>query len=407
MLDAKKIKKDFPILSRKINGKTITYLDSAASTQKPKVVIQALTDFYENTYANVHRGIYTIAEEATEAYENCRAHLAKFLNAKSEKEIIFTRNATESVNLVAYTWGEKNVKKGDEIIVSILEHHSNLVPWQELCKRKNATLKVIPLDNDYNLDLKKYKSILSKKTKLVAVSGMSNVFGTIPNLKEIINQAHKFEAKVLVDGAQYAAHSKVDVQKLDCDFFVLSSHKMLGPTGVGALYGKEKLLEEMPPFLFGGEMISEVEQFSAKFNEPPWKFEAGTPNIADVVAFNTAITYLEKIGLEKIADHEEKLLQYAKKKFRKYKEVKLYTPKKYKNIGGVLSFTIKGIHPHDISSVFDQEGVCIRAGAHCVEPLMNALGIQATARMSFYLYNDFSDIDRAEKALKNVLKIFK
>lgn len=403
MLDPKSLKKDFPILSRKINGKSLVYLDNASTTQKPRQVIEALKNYYENTNANIHRGIHTLSQEATEAYEKTRLTTAKFVNAKSEKEIIFTRSTTESINLVAYTWGEVNINQDDEIIVSALEHHSNLVPWQELCRRKNAILKIIPLKHDLTTDISAYEKLLTKNTKLVAITGMSNVLGTIPPVKEMTKSAHKFGAKVLVDGAQSVAHLPTDVQDLDCDFLAFSSHKMLGPTGVGILYGKENLLENMPPFNFGGDMVKVVTQEKAQWNDLPWKFEAGTPNIADVVAFEKALQFLSEVGMQSLANHDEKLLKYAIERFSKYKEVHLFTSK---NTGGILSFTIEGVHPHDIAQIFDEEGVAIRSGHHCNMPLMELLHVSATARMSFYLYNSEEDIDSAEKALQKVLKIF-
>lgn len=407
MLDAYKLKSDFPILSRQIKGKTLVYLDNASTTQKPKSVIQAITDYYENTNANIHRGIHTLSEEATEAYENVRLQTAKFINAASEREIVFTRNTTEAINLVAFTWGEMNIKEGDEIIVSAVEHHSNLVPWQELCKRKKAKLLIIPLKADYTLDMEAYKQLLSANTKLVAISAMSNVLGLVPNIHKIVTEAHKFNAKVLLDGAQFVAHRPTDVQKIDCDFLVFSSHKMLGPTGLGILYAKEEILEKMPPFLFGGDMVKVVDQKSASWNDIPWKYEGGTPNIADTIAFGKTLEFLEEIGLENIAKHDAKLLKYAKEKFSKYSQINLHTPQNLEDAGAVLSFTIEGVHPHDIASIFNEEAVAIRSGHHCAQPLMERLGVPATARMSFYLYNSEADIDRAEIALQNVLKIFK
>ena len=408
MLNPRKIKKQFPIFKRKINGKPLVYLDSASTSQKPQTVINSLVNYYENTNANIHRSIYRLSEEATSAYENVRSQTAKFINAKNTHEIIFTRNSTESINLVAKTWGNINIKPNDEIIVSILEHHSNLVPWQQICKEKNARLKIIPLTNNYSLDLKGYKKLLSKKTKLIAITGESNVTGTRPPLKEIIKSAHEKGAVTIIDGAQMATHSTVNVKDLDCDFFVFSSHKMLGPTGVGILYGKEKLLERMPPFLFGGDMIKTVSKYNAEWNDLPWKFEAGTPNIADVIAFGEALSFLTKIGIKNICEHNKKLLKYAIAKFSKYKEVKLFYAKEASQSStSILSFSIKNIHPHDIAQIFDTEGVEIRSGHHCCEPLMDYLKVPALARISFYLYNTFKDVDLAEKALKKTLKTFK
>ncbi|MBI2634481.1 cysteine desulfurase [Candidatus Peregrinibacteria bacterium] len=400
MLNPKKLKKDFPLL-----GQNLTYLDNASTTQKPRQVIAALKNYYENFNANIHRGIYKISEQATAAYEQTREHTAKFIGAHHAEEIIFTRNTTESINLVARTWGEENIKAGDEIIVSAMEHHSNLVPWQELTKRKKAKLKIIPLKDNYTLDFKEFKKILTPKTKLLAISAMSNVLGTIPPVKEMIREAKKIGAVTLVDGAQSAAHGITSVQDLDCDFFAFSGHKMLGPTGVGILYARKKILEKMPPFLHGGDMVKSVSQFSAEWNDLPWKFEAGTPNIADVIAFNEALKYLENIGMEEIAKHDQKLLKFAKEKFSKHPQITLYSPKK--DSGGILSFTIKDIHPHDIAQIFDSENICIRSGHHCCQPLMEKLKIPATARLSFYFYNTQEDIEKAEKALTKTIKTFR
>lgn len=407
MFDPKKLKKDFPIFSRKINGKPLVYLDNASTSQKPKSVINALTNYYETFNSNTHRGIHTMSEEATTAYEDTREHVMKFINANLPKEIIFTRNTTEAINLVAYSWGEENIKSGDEIIVSAIEHHSNLVPWQELCRRKNATLKIIPIKKDLTLDLVAYEKLLSKKTKLVSISAMSNVLGYMPDLNKIIKSAHKVGAIVLVDGAQSVAHMKTDVKKLDCDFLTFSSHKMLGPTGVGVLYGKFEILSNMNPFMFGGDMVKSVEQHKAYWNDLPWKFEAGTPNIADVIAFNAALTYLDKIGLDNIHKYDQKLLKYAVGKFSKYEKdgVSLILPKS--DTSSILSFSIKGIHPHDIAQIFNDEGVAIRSGYHCSQPLIEHLNLSSTARMSFYFYNTEADIDRAEIALKKTLKLFR
>ena len=407
MFNPKILKKDFPIFSRKINGKALVYLDNASTSQKPKSVIDAISNYYKTFNANTHRGIHTMSEEATIAYENTREHLAKFINATLSKEIIFTRNTTEAINLVAYSWGETNIKKDDEIIVSAIEHHSNLVPWQELCRRKNAKLKIIPIKADLTLDLAAYEKLLSNKTKLVSITAMSNVLGLMPDLTKIIKSAHKVGALVLVDAAQSAAHIKTDVKKLDCDFLAFSGHKMLGPTCVGVLYGKYAILSDMPPFMFGGDMVKSVEQHKAYWNDLPWKFEAGTPNIADVIAFDAALTYLEKIGLENIHKHDQKLLKYAIQKFSKYEKdgVSLILPKT--NASSILSFSIKGIHPHDIATIFNDEGIAIRSGYHCSQPLIEHLNLSSTARMSFYFYNTESDIDHAEKALQKVLKIFR
>lgn len=402
MLNAKKLKKQFPIFDQK----SLVFLDSAATSQKPKTVIDAITNYYKKFNANVHRGIYSLSEKSTQAYDDTRETVRSFINAKDTNEIVFTRNTTESINLVAYTWGEKNIKANDEIIVSALEHHSNLVPWQELCKRKKAKLKVIPLKPDYTLDIQKYEKLLTNRTKLVSITAMSNVTGTIPPIKKIINLAHKKKALVLIDGAQSAAHSETDVQKLKCDFFVFSGHKCLGPTGVGILYAKKEILQKMPPFLFGGDMIETVKQYKSTYAQLPNKFEAGTPSIAEVVGLKPALEFLQKVGLNAIHKHEQELKAYAIKKFSAYPEVTLHTPPPNQS-GSNISFTIKGIHPHDIATIFNSENVCIRAGHHCAQPLMDLLNVHSTARMSFYLYNTKEDVDRAEKALIKTIKTFK
>ncbi len=398
-------KKQFPIFERMIHGKPLVYLDNASTTQKPVEVLDTLFSFYKTSNANIHRGIHTLSEEATIAYETTRDVVSRFIQAKSREEIVFTKNCTESINLVAYSWGEHAIESGDEIIVSALEHHANLVPWQELTKRKRAVLKVIPLTNDYSLDMNAYDTLLSSKTKLVCVTGMSNALGSIPPLKIIIQKAHAIGARVLIDGAQALPHYGVNVQDFDCDFLTFSSHKMCGPTGVGVLYGKKELLDAMPPLFFGGDMVVTVQQEQAVYREAPWKFEAGTPNIADVIAFSTAIKFLDSIGMDVIREHDHDLLKYAKEKFSQYTPVKLYTSSRGE-VGGILSFTIAGVHPHDIASIFDSEGVAIRSGTHCAEPLMQRLNVPATARMSFYVYNTHEDIDVAERALRKTLATF-
>ena len=410
----KNIQKQFPILKRKINGKPLVYLDNASTSQKPTAVLNALQKFYTTSNANIHRGIHTLSEEATAQYENTRKKVAKFINAKTEEEIIFTKNCTEAINIACISWAKTHITAGDEIIVSALEHHANLVPWQELTKEKKAVLKIIPLTADYLLDLSAYEKLLSNKTKLVCVTAQSNVTGTIVPIKKITAMAHtvglpagRHGAKVLVDGAQIVGHSKVNVRDIDCDFFAFSAHKMLGPTGVGVLYAKKSLMDDMTPYMFGGDMVETVQEQSATYRTGPWKFEAGTPNIADVIAFGAAIDYLKNIGIAAISAHDRELLVYAKKVFSRYSSVKIFSPKRIQDAGGVLSFTVKGVHPHDIATIFNEEGVAIRSGLHCAEPLIGRLGVNATARVSFYLYNTKKDVDTAEKALKKVLKIFK
>lgn len=404
MLDTALIKPHFPILKRTINGTPLAYLDNASTTQKPSVVIEAIKNYYERSNANIHRGIHTLSEESTVLYEATRQSVAAFIHAKNE-EVVFTKNCTESINLVAYAWGQAHISQGDEIIVSAIEHHANLVPWQELARRNGATLKIIPLKDDLSLDMDAYRALLSKKTKIVCVTALSNVLGIASPLYEIIREAHDVGARVLIDGAQSVGHQKTDVENLSCDFFVFSAHKMLGPTGVGVLYGKKELLDAMPPFLTGGDMIERVGQYASSYREAPWKFEAGTPNIADVIAFKHAIDFLEKTGMEKIQKHDQDLRAYAVKLFSAYAPVKIYCPDNAS--GGILSFTVAGVHPHDVASLFDSQGIAIRSGAHCADPLMELLKVPATARMSMYLYNTKGDMERAELALQKTLKTFK
>ncbi len=401
------LKSDFPILKRKINGHTLVYLDNASTTQKPKVVLKALVDFYSTSNANIHRGIHTLSEEATDKYEEVRKKVAKFIGA-AEEEIIFTKSATESINCVAVAWGQKHINAGDEIIVSALEHHANLVPWQELAKTKKAVLKIIPLTADYTFDIDAYTKLLSPKTKLVCVTAESNVTGTITPIKKITEMAHAVGAKVMVDGAQSVGHTPTNVRNIDCDFLAFSAHKMMGPTGVGVLYIRSAIMEEMTPFMYGGEMIESVQEKSATYRTGHWKFEAGTPNIADVIAFGAALDYLNKIGLKNIAAHDKELVSYAKKMLANYPQVKIFSPSRIQDTGAVLSFAITGVHPHDIATIFNDHGIAIRSGLHCAEPLLQKLGApNGTARLSFYIYNTKKDIDTAEQALKKVLKTFK
>jgi len=408
MVNSEKIRSDFPILQRQINSKPLIYFDNAATSQKPQQVLDALTGYYTNSNANIHRGVHTLAEEATIAYESSRHLTQKFINASSPEEVIFTSGTTAAINLVAYSWGNQNIKKGDEIIVSALEHHSNLIPWQELAKRKEAVLKIIPLNEALDLDYAEFSNeLLTSKTKLLALTGMSNVTGLIPDLKPFITAAHAKGAKVLIDGAQRVCHLPTDVQDLDCDFFTFSAHKMLGPTGVGILYAKQEILNSMPPFMFGGEMIKTVNYQTAEFAAPPARFEAGTPNIADVIAFQAAINYINKIGFENIIAHDQELLTAAKKILKNYPEVTILEPPEEKS-ASILSFSIKNIHPHDIASIFNSESIAIRSGHHCVEPLMQELGLPGgTARISFYIYNTLEEVATIGPAIEKALKIFK
>lgn len=407
MFNSHQVKKDFPILNQKMNGHPLVYLDNAATTQKPASVIAAIKSYYETMNANIHRGIYSLSEEATAAYEATRKKIRDFLHATHTEEIIFTRNCTEAINLVAYTWGEENIKKGDAILVTALEHHSNLVPWQILARKKEARLLMSPLTSDFRLDMRAFEEMLSHRVKLVCVTAMSNVLGVMLDIEKIVKMAHGYGAKVLVDGAQSVMHQKTDVWKLDCDFFAFSGHKMFGPTGIGVLYGKKSILEKMPPFISGGDMVLTVSEQKAEYRELPWRFEAGTPNIADVIAMQAAVEYRESFTDSEIKEHGQKLLAYAKKIFSNYPCVTLFTPKNAVHVGPILSFSMKGVHPHDIASIFNEEGIAIRSGQHCAEPLLTKLGVNALARMSFTIYNTLEDIDRAEMALKKVLQMFK
>lgn len=407
LFNMQNIKKDFPIFKRKINGKPLVYLDNASTTQKPTAMLKALQNFYATSNANIHRGIHTLSEEATAQYEDTRKKVAKLISAASAEEIIFTKNCTEAINCVAVAWGKENIHAGDEIIISTLEHHANLVPWQELAKEKKAILKIIPLTKDLTLDLDAYQKLLSPKTKLVCVTAQSNVTGTVNPVKKITALAHAAGAKVLVDGAQSVGHYPISVRDIGCDFFAFSAHKMMGPTGVGVLHIKKEIMATMPPFMFGGEMVETVNQDTAAYRSGPWKFEAGTPNIADVIAFGASINYIQKLGLKNIEKHTRELLAYAKKVFIKYPQVTLYSPASPKDCNGVLSFSVTGVHPHDIATIFNDYGIAIRSGLHCAEPLMQRLGVNGTARLSFYVYNTKKDIDAAEKALQKVLKTFK
>jgi len=407
MLDYKKIKKDFPIFQTTMNGKPLVFLDSAASSQKPQKVIDAFSDFYRCRNANIHRGAYRLSYEATDLYELTRKKVQEFLNAKEPEEIIFTRNTTESINLIAYSYAMKFLKEGDEILVSEMEHHSNLVPWMMVAQKKGIKIKHIPLTEDLQYDYDKIPEVLSDRIKIISVAHISNAIGTIHDLKKISYFAKQVNAVFIVDGAQGACHLPVDVQDIGCDFYALSAHKMLGPTGVGVLYGKRELLEKMDPFMGGGDMILTVWKDGFKPAPLPNKFEAGTPNIAGVVAFSVAIEYLKNIGIDKIHLHEIEILKYAIPKLKTIPFVRLFGPEDLTKRGGVISFIIEGVHPHDIGTVLDQEGIAIRAGHHCCEPLMKKIGLSGTARASFYLYNGFEDVDALIQGIEKVIEIFK
>ncbi|UBM59161.1 cysteine desulfurase [Marinilongibacter aquaticus] len=385
------IRKDFPILEQKINGKPLIYFDNAATTQKPKQVIDALTDYYSGYNANIHRGIHHLAEKATSAFEETRKAIARFLNAESSDEIVFTYGTTDGINLVANTYGEAFLSEGDEIIISTMEHHSNIVPWQMLCEKKGCVLKVIPMSDAGELLMDEYDKLLSERTKIVSVVYASNALGTVNPIREIIEKAHAYGAVTLVDAAQATSHIRIDVQDLDVDFLCMSAHKLYGPTGMGALYGKRALLDKMPPWRGGGEMIKEVTFAKTTYNELPYKFEAGTPNIADVIALKTALDYVENIGLEKIAAHEQELLDYATESLKGISGLKIVGEAADKV--SVISFVMDGIHPQDIGVILDQQGIAIRTGHHCTQPLMQRLGIVGTSRASFAVYNTKAEID--------------
>ncbi|MEK6892107.1 MAG: cysteine desulfurase, partial [Nanoarchaeota archaeon] len=391
-----------PILQRKIHNKQLIYFDNAATSQKPKQVIDAIDDYYKNHNANIHRSIHQIGEEATEAYEKAHEKTADFINAGSYQNIVFTKNTTESLNLLAYSLTSK-LKKGDKIVISQMEHHSNFVPWQQLAKQRGLKLNFIKIDEEGNLDQNSVQENINKNTKIVSLTHVSNVLGTINPIKEIAKIAHENGALMVVDGAQSVPHMPIDVKQLDADFFAFSGHKMLGPTGIGALYGKKELLEEMQPFLYGGEMIREVSFDDTTFNELPWKFEAGTMNIAEAVGLSAAIDYLNQVGMEQIRNRDKELVDYAMAQLKEIEWIKTYGPKER---GAVISFNVKGVHAHDVAQILDSEGIAVRAGHHCCMPLMSILNVPATARASFYLYNTEKEIDNFIEALYKVKKIF-
>ncbi len=407
MLDPYQLKLDFPILNtRTPSGKALVYLDNAASSQKPSSVIEGTTKYYSQENANIHRGIYHLSQHATELYEKTRIKTSNFFRAQCAKAIIFTRGTTESINLVAQAWGRNNIQAGDEIVLSVQEHHSNLVPWQMLALEKKAVLKFIPIKADTTYDLSGLKDIITRKTKLVAVSQMSNVTGTIHDILPIIERARQVGAKVLVDGAQSSSHLKIDLVGMDVDFFAFSAHKMLGPTGVGVLFGKEEILEEMPPWLGGGDMIETVNLESSTYANLPAKLEAGTPNIAGVIGFSYALDYLSKVGMENIHSHEQEITAYALEELSRMGGIKLYGTDDLSQRGGVVSFTVEGVHPHDVGSMLDEEGVAIRVGHHCCQPLMREWSIPGTCRASFYLYTTREDVDALVAGLHKVKAIF-
>ena len=403
--DIETVRADFPMLDRRIDDKLLVYLDNAATSLKPRPVLEALDRYYRQYTANVHRGIYRVSEEATEAYESARRKVARFINARSPREVVFVRNATEAVNLVAYAWGRAHVGEGDEIVLTEMEHHSNLVPWQQLAREKAATLLYARVDDNGRLDGEHLDSLLSDRTRLLAISGMSNVLGTVPDLRKIIATAHARGIPVLVDGAQAVSHLPVDVRAWDCDFLAISGHKMLGPTGIGALYAKREILEGMDPFLAGGEMIIEVTKEGARWNEIPWKFEAGTPAVAQAIGLGAAVDYLSGIGMQTVRHQEELLTTYAMDRLSQVEGLRILGPPAEER-GGVVAFTLGDVHPHDIATILDREGIAIRAGHHCAMPLHQRYGLAATARASFYLYNTREEVDRLVTALEAAQEIF-
>ncbi|MDP8011286.1 MAG: cysteine desulfurase [Thermoplasmata archaeon] len=421
MIDVNKIRKDFPILERKFNGKRMIYLDSTATSQKPIQVIDAISDYYKNYNANVHRGIYGLSEEATDLYEKSRKNVSNFINSKQAESIVFVRNTTEALNLLAYTLGKK-LKDGDEIITTVMEHHSNIVPWQFL-KEKGVKIKYIDINEDGTLKMDEFNNLITERTKIITVTHVSNVLGTINDIKHIGKIAHENGSYFIVDGAQSVPHMPVDVENIDCDFLAFSGHKMLGPMGIGVLYGKKEILDEMDPFMGGGEMINEVHLSGATWADVPLKFEAGTPNVEGAVGLSAAVNYLKNIGMENVREHEKYLVNYALKRIEEFNGITFYGPRDSEIRGGVIAFNFKNvknekiakalmdegimIHPHDVASILDINAVMVRSGHHCAQPLMDRLGIPATSRASFYIYNDLDDIDEFINALDNVKKVLK
>jgi cysteine desulfurase/selenocysteine lyase len=404
VFDVEKIRQDFPILEQQIRGKPLVYLDNAASSQKPNAVIDAICNNYRNDYANIHRGVHTLSERSTAAYEGARTKVKDFLNAASTKEIIFVRGATEAINLVASSYGHTNIKAGDEILITAMEHHSNIVPWQILCEQTGAVLKVVPINQQGEMIYARFEQMLNAKTRLVAGAHMSNALGSINPVKQIIDAAHALNIPVLLDGAQAAPHIAVDVQALDCDFYVLSGHKLYGPSGIGVLYGKQALLEAMPPYQGGGDMIRKVTFESSEYNVLPYKFEAGTPSIADTIGLGAALDYVSAIGMDTIALYEHELLSYVTEQAHQINGLRIIG--EAENKGAILSFVLENVHPHDIGTMLDTVGIAIRAGHHCAMPVMDFYGVPATARASFALYNTREEIDVLMEAIDELIKVF-
>jgi cysteine desulfurase / selenocysteine lyase len=403
IITAADLRAQFPILANEMNGKPLVFLDSAASSQKPKVVIDSISNYYETTHANVHRGVYKLSQQATDAFEKGRTIVKNFINAPSEEEVIFTKGATEGINLVASCFGRKFLNEGDEVLISAMEHHANIVPWQLICEERKAVLKVIPITDDGELIMEEYKNLLNERTKIVAVSHVSNTLGTINPVKEIIQIAHALNIPVLVDGCQAAPHLPIDVQSLDADFYVFSGHKVYGPTGIGVLYGKKEWLEAMPPYHGGGDMIETVTFEKTTFNKLPHKYEAGTPHVAGVVGLGTALEYIQEIGFDYIIEHEQQLLQMASEQLQDIPGLRIIGEAKHKV--GVISFVVEGTHPYDIGALLDKQGIAVRTGHHCTQPLMQRFEVPGTIRASFGVYTDQGDIEALIKGVKKALSM--
>jgi len=405
-INVSKLREDFPVLKRQVNGKPLIYFDNAATSQKPESVVETTDRYYREYNANIHRGIHKLAEEATLAHEEAREKVAKFINAKHTEEIIFTRNTTEAINLVAYTWGRANIGRGDKIVLTIMEHHSNIVPWQLLAQEKGASVEYVEIDSEGLLRLDEIDKLIDEKTKIVCVTQASNVLGTINPVKEIGKAAHRYGARLLVDAAQSVPHMPVNVRDIDSDFFVFSGHKMLGPTGIGVLHGKSENLRKMPPFLGGGEMIREVHTTGSSWKDIPYKYEAGTPNIVGAIGLGSAVDYLNEIGMENVHEHEREISKYAIGRMGEVKDLTLYGPRDVAQRVGVLSFNLGDIHAHDLASILDEDGIAIRSGHHCAQPLMEFLNVPAMARASFYIYNTKEEVDVFINTLEKARKLF-
>lgn len=402
-MDLHAIRQEFPILDQEVNGHPLVYLDSSATSQKPKSVIEALDTYYSQDNSNVHRGVHTLGTRATDKYEGAREKVRKFINAETTKQVIFTRGTTTAINTVAYSYGRANLTEGDEIVITPMEHHSNIIPWQQAAKATGATLKYIPLQSDGTISLEDAANTITANTKIVAISHVSNVLGTVNPIKQIAELAHKHDAVIVVDGAQGAPHMKIDVQDLNCDFYAFSGHKMCAPTGIGVLYGRKNLLENMEPFEFGGEMIDFVNLYDSTWKELPWKFEGGTPIIAGAIGLGAAIDFLNEVGMDNITEHEQKIVSYAMEKLRTMDGITIFGPEKR---AGLITFNLDDVHPHDTATVLDAEGIAVRAGHHCAQPLMRWLEVTATARASFYLYNTEEDVDRLVDGLLKTKEYF-